>query len=71
MKSTVSVPIPFSPNSGHWSSPGVFTERVTRKDLAYLLLNSADPIIGGVLYEWKVRYLSAGIYELSVRKKEF
>jgi hypothetical protein len=59
----------FTPSDNHWHiRPGLFYEHVTREQLRYVLLNCADPIIGGKLYSWKSRHVGAGIYKLWVEE---
>lgn len=61
---------PFTPSINHWKFPGEYKERITRKQLQYLLLNQPDPIINGYMRKWKHKHLGVGVYELSVSAKE-
>lgn len=61
----------FVPSSNHWRlTPGFYKERVTRKQLQHVLLNCADPIVNGNLYEWASKHIGAGIYDLFIKEKK-
>lgn len=54
----------FHPSVNHWNlRTGLYKERVTKKQLQSLLLQS-PPFIGGLLCDWKSKHLGAGIYEI-------
>lgn len=59
----------FSPSTNHWRIVG-YKERVTRKQLQDVLLESPDPIIQGEVWTWAHRHIGVGIYELWAKRRE-
>jgi len=55
----------FKPSESHWVFPGIYKERVTRKQLREVLLQP-DPFINGHFYEWHTAHKGVGIYDLWV-----
>lgn len=62
---------PFEPSINHWKmKPGVFKERVTKKQLQSVLLNQQPPIfVQGTACDWKSKHVGVGIYELWVEAR--
>jgi hypothetical protein len=54
----------------HWSFPGLAKQRVTRKELREILLNTPEPVfVSGEGYKICHRHLGAGVYEVWLQRR--
>lgn len=53
----------FNPDDQHWTIDG-YTERVTRGELRYLLLERPDPIVAGKIRTWEHEKVGPNVYEI-------
>lgn len=56
----------FTPSKTHLLGKG-YPERVTKKDLQWLLLNSPTIVVKGHVLPWEWRHVGVGVYEIWVK----
>lgn len=59
----------FIPSKNHYvinPEAILYKERVTRKQLRYVLLEIPNPVVKGRVRNWKHKHIGAGVYELWV-----
>lgn len=58
----------YRPSDNHWTVRK-FRERVTKEQLQDVLMNRPDPILHGMVHEWKHRKVGPDVYEIWISEE--
>lgn len=58
----------FEPSKNHWTVKG-FREKVSKKEMQDVMRNRPDPIVNGIMREWKYEKIAPDVYEIWISEE--
>ena len=55
----------------HWATPGVYRQRMAKKQLMAILLENTLVMVNGKGYEVVWKHVGLGVYEVWLKEKEY